>query len=155
MRSAAKRAELAASKEGLLAKHNVKCSEDKAPLTAEWSEKCAAFNKEISDFESRLQDALVSVGSRFAAFADDDPLHDGIDDLDEQLTFRVGDRSMGGPQKLDKDIGNEFAITDRPTSLNSRIPVFFDLASRRALMIEGGSAPSSKAVPNIFENARR
>lgn len=106
----------------------------------------------ISDFESRLQDALTSAGSRFAAFADDDRLHEDIEDLDEQLSFRIGDRSMPGPHKLDKDLANEFAIIDRPASLITRIPVFFDLASRRALMIEGGKTPSGKAVPNIFEN---
>ena len=151
-KAAEEHAELAASKEIKLAEHSAKYSEEKAPLSAEWSEKCSAFNIEVSGFESRLQDALVSVGSRFAAFSDDDPLHEEIEDLDEQLSFRVGDRAMPGPQKLDKDIGYEFAITDRPASLDSRIPVFFDLASRRALMIEGGSTPSSKAVPNIFEN---
>lgn len=150
--AAAERAELEASKEGLLAEHNSKYSEEKAPFTAEWSKKCTTFNKEVSDFESRLQDALGAVGSRFAAFADDDPLHEDIEDLDEQLSFRIGDRAMPGPQKLDKDLGYEFAITDRPTSLDTRIPIFFDLASRRALMVEGGSTPSSKAVPNIFEN---
>jgi hypothetical protein len=150
--AAEKRAELAAVKERQLAEHGPLYLEEKQPLIDEWATKCAQFNRGMGDFETRLCEILDSVGARFASFSDDDPVHEQIEDLDEQLAFRLGERTATAPHKLDKELAFEFALSDRPASLATNFPVFFELSQRRTLLIEGGTVPSSGASPNVFEN---
>jgi DNA segregation ATPase FtsK/SpoIIIE, S-DNA-T family len=150
--AAEKRTELAGLKDSQVDEHEARYSDEKRPLIDEWAMRCAEFNQGLNEFEARLRDVLESAGSRFAPFSDDEPLHEQIDDLDEQLAFRLGERTAMAPRKLDKELSYELALSDRPASLAIHFPVFYELSQRRTLLIEGGAAPSSSASPNIFEN---
>lgn len=150
--AAQRRAQLASLQERQLVEHAALYAEEKQPLIEMWSARCAEFNSESQQLDVRLREVLLSVGARASHFSDDDPVHEHIEDLDEQLAFRLGERTPPHPAKLEKELVFELGLSDRPAPLATSFPVFFELSQRRALFIEGGAVPASSTNPNIFEN---
>lgn len=126
-------------------------AEAKKPLVAEWTEQCSAFNDEMLRMQARFDSIITEVGARFAAFDDNDAVQETIEDLDDQLSFRIGDRGMLQPNKLEKELALTLNLIERPATIERRSPVFFELGARKSLLIDGAAQPASAARNRLFD----
>lgn len=149
--SARMRQELAAKTDHLTEKHHETYTLEKQPIMAEWSARCKQFNDGMLKMRVRFDEIMATVGTRFAPFSDDDPVHEVIEHLDEQLSFRIGDREMCQPRRVDKELALTLGLVERPAAIERRFPVFYELTTRKALLIDGETKPASAARHRLFE----
>lgn len=145
------REELNAETSKQIENHQIGYTDEKMPLIAEWNERCSAFNTEMATRRDMFDTVMTDVGARFAPFDDSDAEHEKIADLDDQLAFRVGDREMLHPNKLEKELGLTLGLSERPAAIERRYPVFFDLGARKTLLIDGDKLPAASAQHRLFE----
>ncbi len=143
-------AEQAMDASAKLEAHNAATANERMPFHKEWAERCSAFNKRTLELRQRYDQLVFEIGSWLEPFDQGDALHDNIEDLDDQLSFRLGDCDFALPAKLEKELALTLALNERPVSIERRFPVFFELGDRKALFVDGGSQPASAAKHKIF-----
>lgn len=124
---------------------------EKMPLVVEWTSRSRAFNVSISEMRTRLDTIIAEVGAHFAAPDENDPVHDIIPDLRDQLLLRIGERDMGEPAQCNQAIAMEIGLIERPAAIGRRSPVFHNLGARKPLFIDGGLLPASAAPHRVFD----
>ena len=120
-------------------------------LSAEWREKCDTLALDIGEVHIQIEDIIERANGRFSPFSPNDPLHYTDIPLDEQVIFRLGQAAPIAPNALDEELASWLEATEQPANLGIDFPVFFDLADKRALFVQGRE-PASKASHNILGN---
>ncbi len=131
--------------------HHAEFANKKSILFAEWAKRCTAFNTDMTKMCARFDAIMAEGGARFASFDDGDAVHEAIEELDDQLSFRIGDSELFHPVRLEKELSLALGLVERPVSIERRFPVFYELGARKCLLINGGSQPASASRHRLFE----